>query len=143
MSLGKYVSSCRDQIAELKDSLSTDELKALALDYGALVSSKEWHIWLDEHEDDLTAFVSAAPGARRAKRAWQDPVFRNRLTLAAIFHVMQAKIILDTVHQMNIAPGGSYRDMAVCAGEAYNRIVFEDELPLWPFDDFLELVVRA
>jgi len=90
---------------------------------------------------DLSSFVSAAPGARRAKRAWQDPVVRRRMTLAAIFHVMQAEIVLNTLHQMDLTPGGSYRDMAAYAGEAYNRIVFDQDVPLWPFDEYLELVV--
>lgn len=134
MSLGNYVSACRNLIWELKNSLSSEDIQALAADYAALLS-KEWVHWLDENDAHLHAFVIATPAARRAKRAWQAPVMRRRLTLAAIFHLQQAEIVLNTVFEMNLEPGGSYRGMAAAAGEAYNRIVFDSEVPLWPFED--------
>jgi len=48
MSLGKYVSACRDQLTELKDSLSVEDLPALATDYGIMIRDGwvEWLIYL-------------------------------------------------------------------------------------------------
>lgn len=134
MSLGNYASACRNLLQELRSSLSAEDVEALAADCVAL-ELNGWERWVSDHEAEIVAFVSAPPSARRARRAWQDPRARRRLTLAAILHLLQAGIVLDTVDQMDLQPGGSCRDMAARAGEAYNRIVFDQEVPLWPFDE--------
>lgn len=141
MALDVYVAACCDQIIELKSSLSPEDIRELAIDYGALLS-KPWVDWVQEHEAEIISFVSAAPSARRAKRAWQDPVVRRRLTLASIFHIQQAELLLHAVFRMDLTPGRNRRDMAARAGEAYNRVVFDHEVPLWPFDQHLELVAQ-
>lgn len=141
MSLKNYASACKDQLTELKSSLSQADIKELAEDYACLLN-QQWVDWLGQHEDEIASFVRATPAARRAKKKWQDQTTRLRLTLAAIFHLMQAEIVLNTLHEIHLTAGGSYRDMAANAGEAYNRIAVDPDIPLWPFERHKELFCR-
>lgn len=133
MELDNYVVACKNFRLELQNLLTPEDKSALIYDIRTLGNSG-WCHWQAQNEELIFEFVSATPSARRARKSWKDPVLRRRLILGSLYHVIQARILLGTICEMHLEAGSSYRDMAARAGEAYNRIVLDEAVPLWPLE---------
>jgi len=132
--LGNYAYACEGFLDELKSSLSKDQIESLRADCTEL-GLDAWLDWFLLNKSEIVSFVAATPSGRMAKKKWQHPVNLPRLVLGAYHHVWQALQLLDVLREVPITPGGSYRNMAVVAGELYMRIRYGKSLPLWPFGE--------
>jgi hypothetical protein len=129
MSLGRYAMECEGLADELRDSLTEAEVVELhRLLSGRSVN--EWVRWRCANSKRVSSLVAATPGQRKAPRLRKDKLF---LTMAGIQHCLEAQAILRAVDGHFLEPGGSYREMAARAGEAYDQM-YEFEIPNWPFD---------
>ncbi|MEX0745288.1 MAG: hypothetical protein WD118_06765 [Phycisphaeraceae bacterium] len=117
---------------ELVESLTEDEIQFLR-DALSCTSLNAWQRWLREAADEIRAFARSTPAARRKRVSWQThfPV----LTHAAYLHYAKAHAVLLALSQHDLTPGGSYRDTAVRAGDAYRTALeAEADFPEWPWD---------
>jgi hypothetical protein len=128
----KYAAKTHAFEDELKATLSSGALKNLHADMAQL-GKKAWFVWEAAHTAEVAAFVRASVAQRAKRRAWQPPDMKGRLVLASIRHVLYARLMLRLVSHPSLQPGGSYRDTAADAGEAYWELLCED-VPCWPLD---------
>lgn len=133
MSLFNYVSACGGFLDEIRSAITRAESAALHQDLTGM-TLREWAAWIDQHSSEISSFVESTPNVRNSKKKWKDPTLRGRLILAAYQHVHQAQVLLRVIIEHSLEPGGSYRLMASIAGDAYNKILFDEEFPEWPFD---------
>lgn len=126
----KYLEAAHGLVDELEAMLQSDDEQALWADVHQL-GSQAWIEWAATHEDDVLAFVRATSSQRAKRRAWQDPILKRRLVLAAIRHIQYGAILLKVLENPCLSPGCSYRDTAAEAGLTYWDICLQDP-PLWP-----------
>lgn len=134
MALEKYISACRKQLRELKESLS-DEDRELLYDDCMRLERRGWQWWCYEHENEVTALVAKKPTAAGKRKMWQDPITARRMILAAIQHTYRALHLLEGIDEAGLRPVGDSRSMAAAAGRVYNSIFFDRGCPEWPFDE--------
>ena len=133
MPYSRYAQACRNQIAELVQSLNQEKADQL---YKYLTGhADEFRLWRRQNYSEVLDFVRATPAARRKKKSWQEPLQKLLLTYTAILHIEYAEILLSELANTPLEPGWPYRDMAVHAGEAYCSIVFQKEPDEWPFSE--------
>lgn len=133
MTLYTYTSKCTEFAEELADALTIADIDALRADCAA-IGLRGWYGWLNSSAQTVSAFVASTPSQRRKKKAWQDQPLRRRLVLGAIWYVNCGHRLLDMIDEYRLEPGGSYRDTAARAGDAYVELVY-NRIPDWPFDD--------
>lgn len=133
MPYSRYAQACRNQIAELVQSLNQEKADQL---YKYLTGhADEFRLWRRQNYSEVLDFVRATPAARRKKKSWQEPLQKLLLTYTAILHIEYAEILLSELANTPLEPGWPYRDMAVHAGEAYRSIVFQKKPDEWPFSE--------
>jgi len=133
MSLVSYASQCSGFEIELAESLSEADLDALRSDC-KILGLRGWDQWLFDNDEPISDFVEATPSVRRKKKAWQEPVLRRRLTLAAIYHVRIAGAMLRSADFLAVRVGISYREMAKSAAQECFHLL-PAMLKRWPFED--------
>lgn len=129
MGIGNYISACHGLADELRDSLTDGDVAELHKLLEGL-TLLDWTRLRVSHQKLVTDFVSATPRQRKAAKFRKERLF---LTMAGIQHCLEAEAILRAMDEHFLEPGGSYREMAARAGEAYDRM-YELEIPNWPFD---------
>lgn len=130
MGLGKYAVACDDLANELRNTLTDTDIAELhRMFQGHSVSY--WGGLRMTHQDLISRFVGSTPSQRNGRRFRENKLF---LTMAGIQHCREAEAILTELNSSFLEPGGSYRDMAARAGEAYVRLLCFD-IPVWPFDE--------
>lgn len=131
MSLANYCSACSNLASELRSSLELNEIEAL---HRTLKGWKtmEWVKWRNSHDALVFDYVSSTP-KQRTKKKFEE--FRLFLTMAGIQHCLEAHALLSVATSPELAPGGSYRDMAALAGNAYWKL-YDHEIPYWPFPNY-------
>lgn len=134
MPYSHYVRACRDQIEELRQSLSHEEIDLLG-DYLAKDQGAEFGDWMRENGAQVLAYVQSTPAERLKKKKWQVPLQKRLLTYAAILHIESAEILLDVLTNFPLEPSGPYREMAALAGEAHHDICYRRKPEKWPFDE--------
>jgi len=137
MGLGNYIHACDSFLNELRDSLASDEVETLRSDCASM-GRKKWTDWVyaEVFRTEIHGFVAATPSRRKTKKEWNDPRLKGHLVLAAYHHVWKAQRVLELSMEIPISPGGSYRDMALCAGAFYDRLLLsqrEFARQEWPF----------
>ena len=132
MSLHNYAAASSGLALELVESLTREEVLALRASLIG-VSAREWLDWCDRHAGHIEGYVQATPSQRMKKKAWEKPVLRAQLVLAAIRHCRFAHALLRTLHENEfwLSPGGSYRDTTASAGEICQALLRID-MPVWP-----------
>lgn len=128
MSLHRYAESCGALASELKDSLSTNDQEALDKWFGEH-AQEEWWAWRDKHAEIVASYVSETESRRARKKSYKP--HQPLLTFAAIQHCLEAQALIQV--SQTLEPGGSYRDMAAAAGQAYQRLM-NTYIPDWPKD---------
>src|SRR4030042_260787 len=130
-SMGRYQTAGEALAEELAAALSTADVDALRSEL-ARAGFVAWKRWGCENRAAISAFLRATPAERRRKKAWRDPGYRRRLTLAALQQAHLASAVLDA--RASLQPGGSWRDTCVDAAE-YGQHIVDVEFWDWPFDD--------
>ncbi|MDW7646449.1 MAG: hypothetical protein SCI25_15585 [Desulfuromonadales bacterium] len=133
MALSSYISACRALLAELRGSLSEEDLEEL-FDFCARARRSGWQRWCAIYASDICDYVEKTPSARAKLKKWSDPALRQKLTLAAMQHIHQGMLLLETVDHSGFRPGGSYRSMAAFAGLAYEDLLVDKKVVEWPFN---------
>lgn len=129
MGIASYASACHGLADELRDSLTEAEVLELHSLLKGL-TLLDWTKLRVSNQKLVTDFVAATPSQRKAAKFRKEKLF---LTMAGIQHCLEAEAILRAMDEHLLEPGGSYREMAARAGEAYDRM-YEFEIPNWPFD---------
>lgn len=132
MGLSNYVSASSGHARELADSLTEEEITALAHTLRAC-GLHEWQTWCADRLHQIHDYVAATPSQRSRKKAWQDPQLRPLLVLAAITHCQRAHALLEALieNETILSVGGSYRDTTAHAGTVQNQL--ENMcIPEWP-----------
>lgn len=132
MGIGNYAAASSGFVQELAESLTSEDVRALASDVGG-IGLRSWLQWQADHEDAVFDYVESTPGQREKKKAWRDPVLRRRLVLAAACHCQAAHALLAFLrdHAHDLSPGGSYRGTTALAGTLYLELM-GSEVPDWP-----------
>ena len=118
----RYAEAARRVADEVRDSFESDPGAYEALERTiATMTVSEWRAWHIEAADEIAAFASATPCARRRRRWKRDALL---LHLAAFQFCMRAAELLHAVDLLG--PGGSYRDTLREAGMAAESL--EDNL---------------
>lgn len=133
MGLGHYIGAANTLAEEIRDSLTTDEVRSLGSLLRAL-GLEGWQIWKGRHQATIQRFVAATPSERRKLKSLQP--HRIPLAYAAYQHCMAAHAFLAAVDSNLVYPGPAYRSMAVAAGNAFLEVqaCLEREI-LWPWDE--------
>ena len=124
MGLSKYALACAELAEELRDSLTESEVS----DLHRLLAGRpllDWFRWRDANAAIISAFVTATPAQRRARKFKE---LRLLLTMAGIQHCLEAHAFLAVVDESFLEPGCSYRSMAGRAGNAYHAIRSHDSV---------------
>tara|TARA_B100000700_G_scaffold270027_1_gene311870 strand:- start:11459 stop:11875 length:417 start_codon:yes stop_codon:yes gene_type:complete len=128
----RYAQQAAELAEELASSLTEREVQFLRERFEAATLAS-WRDWQAEAADDVRAFVRATPAQRRRRKRWAEAL--PLLTHAAYLHCVQAHAMLHAVSQHDLTPGGSYRDAAARAGDAYQTAQrIESDFPEWPWD---------
>ena len=134
MPYSNYVKACRNQIEELRQSLSREEIDLLG-DYLLESKGAAFRDWRRANAGQVLEYVRSPPAARLKKKKWQDPLQKRLLTYAAILHIESAEILLDVLTSIPLEPAGPYREMAALAGEAHRDMCGRRAPEQWPFDE--------
>lgn len=130
--MDRYAQQAAALAEELVESLTEDEIQFLRERF-AVATLQGWRAWRGEAADDVRAFVRATPSERRRRKRWREAF--PLLTHAAYLHCARAHAMLLAVSQHDLTPGGSYRDAAARAGDAFQAAMgAECDFPEWPWD---------
>jgi len=131
----RHIRDSRDVETELRRCLTESDIRALRNDCRTL-SRSDWLYWISLHDGLIAAFLALPPTLRADHSAWNKPLLRFRLILAAIQRTRQARSVLLHIDRHCLFPwaGGSARDFAVRAAQAFDDIELYGESELWPFD---------
>lgn len=137
MGLDNYALASSAHLIELVQSLTNEDVRALASDLSAL-GEQNWLRWQIEHESEIQDYVSATPSTRERKKKWNEPTLRRKLVLCSIIHCQAAHALLRFLSQYEgaLPPGGSYRGTTALAGSLFFQI-WDTEIQDWPepFDE--------
>jgi len=127
----RYAQQAAALAAELVESLTEGEIQFLRERFEA-ATLQDWRTWQEEAADDVRAFVRATPTQRRHRKRWSEAL--PLLTHAAYLHCVNAHAMLLAASQHDLTPGGSYRDAAARAGDAYHTAAaLAADFPEWPW----------
>jgi hypothetical protein len=129
--LANYAAAAHDLAQELILSLESAEVQQLH-DQLLGTSVRDWIAWRIKHHEVICKFVSSTPSQRLKLKKFQAN--RLSLSLAGIQLCKEGAALLTVITAPVLQAGGSYRDTAMLAGDAYNRL-YEHNIPYWPFKE--------
>lgn len=89
-----------------------------------------WLRWRIENHDLICSFVAATPSGREKLEKFRDHYLL--LVMAGVQLCQEVAVLLEAITTPPLTVGGSYREMAALAGDAYNRLCGTN-IPYWPF----------
>lgn len=118
----RYAEAARRISGEIRDSFydvpgDDEELRAAV----ATMTFEDWLRWRRDAEQDIAAFASATPSARRRRR-WKHPA--PLLHLAAYQFCLEAAALLEAADLLG--PGRGYRETLRDAGRSLARLQDEE-----------------
>jgi hypothetical protein len=130
MSLAHYERACVELAGELRASLTDNDIQWI---HERLTGHSviEWMRWKRDHFELIINFVADTPSERKKKKKYQED--QRFLAMAALQHLKQGEALLEVINTHPLRAGGSYRQMAAIAGNAYQQLIDAD-IPYWPFD---------
>lgn len=129
--LANYAVAANELARELMLALDPSEVEQLHEEICGL-RVMDWIKWRINHHESICDFVSSTPARRLKLKKFQE--HRLLLSLAGIQLCKEGAALLTVITAPDIRAGGSYRDTAMLAGDAYNRL-FEHRIPNWPFEN--------
>ncbi|MBI2176839.1 MAG: hypothetical protein HYU38_00605, partial [Candidatus Tectomicrobia bacterium] len=116
--------SCKNLAQEFAVSLSKEDLAELRAELTEK-SWEEWLAWRREDESMVVEYISVPPSVRRRRKEWQEPGLRRRLSLAGMRHCLEAEAFLGVIESCWVEYGGTYREIAIRAGQAFSKLLDE------------------